>query len=80
MKKTYFYGIYGIHFVWHGEWNDPEIVWLVNTFRYYGIETPLYEMFREECDDDEMFAAWVKKHAYLVREIMSCLIESENYA
>ena len=78
MEKSYFYGIYGIHFVWRGEWVDPELVWHRHTFRYYDVETPLYEMFREECDDDEMFAAWVKKHAYLVREIMTCLMEGET--
>lgn len=78
MEKSYFYGIYGIHFVRHGEWSDPEIVWHRHTFRYYDVETPLYEMFREECDDDDMFPVWVKQHAYLVREILANLMLAER--
>jgi hypothetical protein len=78
MERSYFYGIYGIRFIWHGEQADPELVWHGHTFRYYDVETPLYEMFREECDNDEIFAEWVKKHAYLAREIMTCLMEGET--
>lgn len=78
MEKSYFYGIYGMRFVYRGAWNDPEIIWHGHTFNYYDVETPLYEMFREECDNDETFPAWVKKHAYLAREIMTDLMEGET--
>ena len=75
MGKNYFYGIYGIRFICHGEWANPELIWHGHTFDYYDVETPLYETFREECDDDDMFPVWVKQHASLVRDVLSNLLQ-----
>ena len=32
-----FYGIENINFIWHGEWNDPEIEYKGNLINYYTI-------------------------------------------
>ena len=77
MKKLYFYGIYGIRFIYHGNWSDPEIIWHNKSFNYYDIETPLYETYLEEIHEGYTtldFEIWVKKNAYLAREILQNLL------
>lgn len=73
MKKSYFYGIYGIRFIWHGAWSDPEIIWHGKSFNYYDLETPLYEIYSEEAPALD-FEIWVKKNAALAREILQNLL------
>jgi hypothetical protein len=81
MKKAYFYGIYGIQYIYHGEWSDPELIWHKKSFNYYDVEMPLWECYREECDEngtkpnDNDFSAWVKKNAYLAREYLQNLLD-----
>lgn len=85
MKKNYFYGIYGIEMIWHGCWCDPELVWHGKSFNYYHIEAPLYEEYKEDCaglgkaPNDEDFAVWVKKHAWLAREYLKDLMEDKCF-
>lgn len=79
-NKQWFYGIYGIEFIWHGEWSDPELIWHGKSFNYYDLETPLYYDYVDECNEngetpnDENFSLWVKKHAYLAREYLQNLL------
>lgn len=79
--NNYFYGIYGIRFISHGAWSDPELVWHGKSFNYYDLETPLWETYRDECQenglepDENVFETWVKKNAYLSREILQNLME-----
>lgn len=79
--KKWFYGIYGIQFVWHGAWSDPEIIWHGKSFNYYDLETPLWEVYREERHErglevyDSDFEIWVKKNAALVREYLQNLMD-----
>lgn len=79
--NNYFYGIYGIRFISHGAWSDPELVWHGKSFNYYDVENSLWELFREDCKqenkpvDENIFPAWVKKNAYLSREILQNLME-----
>ena len=61
MKKSYFYGIYGIRYIWHGSWADPEIIWHNKSFNYYDLETPLYEIYKEDAPALD-FEIWVKTH------------------
>lgn len=85
MKKSYFYGIYGIEFIWHGQWSDPELIWHKKSFNYYDVETPLYEYYRQECDEngtkpnDDDFSTWIKKNAYLARECLQNLLECKCF-
>lgn len=74
MKKSYFYGIYGIRFIWHGEWSDPEIIWHGKSFNYYDLENTLYSYYQEEQNPLD-FEIWVKKNAALAREILQNLLD-----
>lgn len=74
MTKSYFYGIYGIRFVWHGEWSDPELIWHGKSFNYYDVENTLYSYYSEEKSPLD-FEIWVKKNAYLAREILQNLLD-----
>ena len=79
--NNYFYGIYGIRFISHGAWSDPELVWHGKSFNYYDLETPLWETYRDECQenglepDENIFEIWVKKNAALAREYLQNLME-----
>lgn len=80
-NKKYFYGIYGIEFVWHGAWCDPELKWHKKSFNYYDVEMPLLETYSVECKEhnipynDDNFAVWVKENAYLVKEYLQNLMD-----
>ena len=80
--KKYFYGIYGIKFVWHGEWSDPEIIWHNKSFNYYDLETPLYETYLEEIQEGYTtldFEIWVKKNAHIVRDYLQNLLDNKCF-
>ena len=79
MKKKYFYGIYGIQFINHGPWSDPELIWHGKSFNYYEVENFLWDAYKEECRDipptEDDFAIWVKKNASLVRGVLQDLMD-----
>jgi hypothetical protein len=79
--KKWFYGIYGIEFIWHGEWSDPELVWHKKSFNYYDLENCLYDDFKEEKPNgnDDDFATWVKKNAYLSRFYLQLLLDNKCF-
>ena len=84
-NKKWFYRIYGIEFIYHGDWSDPELIWHKKSFNYYDVETPLRECYRDECrengtrPDDEHFSMWVKNNAYIAREYLQNLNENKCY-
>ena len=85
MKNNYFYGIYGIKFVWHGAWADPELIWHKKSFNYYDLENTLWDEYREECNagdkttSEDGFAVWVKKNAHLTREILQEFLNAKQF-
>lgn len=88
MKKYvfgWFYGIYGIEYIPHGEWSDPELIWHGKSFNYYDLENTLWSYYKEECSDlnipviEDNFDKWVKKNAYLAREILQTLLECKRF-
>ena len=80
-----FYGVPGIRFIWHGEWADPELEWNGMLFNYFDLETPLWEVYREECQeagvptDDDKFGEWVREHADIAKEYLRNLAESGHF-
>lgn len=54
------YGIYGIRFVWHGEWSEPEIIYHRYAMNEHCVEDGMIELYREEGGDDEDQEAWKK--------------------
>ncbi len=88
MKKYvfgWFYGIYGIEYIPHGEGSDPELVWHGKSFNYYDLENTLWSYYKEEYRDlnipviEDNFNKWVKKNAYLAREILQNLLDNKCF-
>ena len=85
MEKKYFYGIYGIRYVDHGAYNDPELIWHGKSFNYYDVENSLWDSYKEECAEENKkpneneFAVWVKKNAYMVREFLQNLMDDKCF-
>ena len=83
--KKWFYGIYGIEFIYHGDWGDPELIWYKKSFNYYDLETPLWDDYNDECNEnnttptDEGFCAWIKNNAYLAREYLQNLMDCKCF-
>ena len=78
MKKLYFYGIYGIRLIWHGDWSDPELIWHKKSFNYYDLENYLWEVYNE--DEQQIdFDIWVKNNSYLARECLQNLLENKCF-
>ena len=83
-NKKWFYGIYGIEFIWHGCWSDPELIWHGHSFNYYDLENALYDEYKEynpnyDDNDDSDFAVWVKKNAYIAREYLQNLLDGKCF-
>lgn len=78
---NWFYGIYGIRFIWHGAWSDPELVWHKKSFNYYDLENTLWSMYQEECKEngvasgEDDFSKWVKANPRLSREILQNIVD-----
>lgn len=87
MAKKYFYGIYGIQYINHGAWADPELVWHGKSFNYYDVENPLWFAYKEECEEKDKrpdvlgneFDVWVKKNAHMAREFLQNLMENKCF-
>lgn len=77
--KQWFYGIYGIEFVWRGSQNDPMLVWHKKQFNYYIVENAMWDIYREGIDgnpDANDFVVWVKKNARIARDILQNLYDN----
>jgi len=80
MTKQYFYGIYGIHFIWNGNAADSHLRYKGKTVNYYNVENTLWERYKEEfpndkwedlMTDDARWKRWVKSHSSEVKEIIA---------
>lgn len=73
-RKKYFtkydrwFGIYGLQFIWHGEWGDPEVRWHNYIFDANDIEEPMYELFRQEIEDGNIVIATPAKHCAYIED------------
>ena len=75
-------GIRGFHFVYHGDWTDPELVWHGHAMNIHSVEDPLWELYAERCREtatktsEEGFVRFCKDNAELAREfaqdVISC--------
>ena len=81
-NKKWFYGIYGIEFIWHGCWSDPELIWHKKSFNYYDVENALYSDYMEDKSENKTdlpFDIWVKKNAHLARYYLDNLMECKIF-
>ena len=42
-------GIEGTHYIWHGEWSDPEVIYKDCSLNAHDIEDLLWQRYRELC-------------------------------
>ena len=84
-EKKWFYGIEGLEFVWNGEWSDPYVVCGDKVLDYYDIENPMWEIYREECEENgeeediSKFVEWMKTNEDVVRGLVDDLIDAHGY-
>jgi len=82
MKKTpghsYYRGIRGIYFLWHGSQADPELSYLGKVVNYYQVEDVLREEYKEEnqirglvtADDEDEFTRYCQRHAGDIKQLI----------
>ena len=60
-KAPLWYGIEGIHLIWHGEWSDPELLYKGKLFNYWDIDEGMYSIFQEETglNDTDEYNEWM---------------------
>ena len=74
-------GIRGFRFVWHGNWADPEIVWHNYAMNINYIEMPMWEFFRDTCEErgieanEDNFEIFCKENVHLMREYAQMAID-----
>lgn len=80
-NKKWFYGIYGIEFIWHGSNSDPELIWHGKSFNYYDLENALYSEYKDEYPNgnDDDFDIWIKKNAHIAREYLQNLLDNKCF-
>lgn len=54
VEPDLFYGIPEVEFIWHGEWNDPEVAYKGKLYNYYDLENSLYELFEDDIENGEL--------------------------
>lgn len=52
MSNNFYRGAKGIEFVFHGAWNDPELIYDGKSFNYWDIEDALWGEFCEIVSED----------------------------
>ena len=65
----WFYGIYGMEFIWNGN-ADPYIKYKGRTVNYYDVEDALYEDYKEDVKYNDYkgeFEKWVKENANMAK-------------
>lgn len=75
-----------VYFIWHGEWNDPEVMYQDKLFNLpMDVETPLWGYYEDYCEEngieetDDGFAEYVENNPEDVYEILNNLIEAGIY-
>lgn len=59
------FGIKDAKFIYHGDWNDPEVVYKGVSLNYWDIESGLLEVYRDEHPEDRNdkgFDKWMAAH------------------
>ena len=66
----WFYGIYGMEFIWNGTQSDPYIRYKGRVVNYYDVEDALYEDYKEDVKYNGYkgeFEKWVKENASMAK-------------
>lgn len=81
-RKEYpnWYGIPDIGFIYHNNWEDPEIEYKGKRFNSHDIQDTMWEYFNEACEEstikptDDGFGLYTKDNQDLVYEMLDMLI------
>ena len=46
-EKSYAWGIRGVHFIWHGNTSDPEVMYKGKKMSYWTVEDSMWELFMD---------------------------------
>lgn len=75
-NKSWYYGIPGIRFIWHGEWADPEVEYEGKYVYEPYIVDPMWDNYNEDCEEDGIepneddFVKYMQDHEYLVKDFI----------
>lgn len=90
IKKTahsYYRGIRGVHFLWHGAGADPEISYLGKVVNYYDVEDTMWQEFKEDMQikglpvyagDDDAFTKYCQQRAADIKQLITDIWEGKK--
>ena len=79
MKKSYYRGIRGIEFIWHGATPDPELSYQGKVVNYYDVEDTIWQEYKEDgydSDDEEEFTKYCQNHEAEIKQLILDIYES----
>lgn len=78
------YGISNIGFIWHNEWETPELEYKGKLFNSDTVEDTMWSRYREECEesgiesDERGFSKYMQDNANEVYELLDIIICEEQ--
>lgn len=74
------FGIKDAKFIYHGDWNDPEVEYKGVLLNYWDIESGLLEIYRDEHPEDKNdkgFDKWMADHPEEIRSELELFYDAE---
>lgn len=74
------FGIKDAKFIYHGDWNDPEVEYKGVSLNYWDVESGLLEIYRDEHPEDRNdkgFDKWMAAHPEEIRSELEMLYDAE---
>ena len=74
------FGIKDAKFIYHGDWNDPEVEYKGVSLNYWDVESGLLEIYRDEHPEDRNdkgFDKWMAAHPEEIRSQLELLYDAE---
>ena len=74
------FGIKDAEFIYHGDWNDPEVEYKGVSLNYWDIESGLLEVYRDEHPEDRNdkgFDKWMAEHPEEIKSELEMLYDAE---
>ena len=78
--EKWWFDIPGAKFIYHGDWNDPEVDYKGVSLNYYDIEMGLLDLYRDEHPEDKNdkgFDKWMADHREEIRSELELLYDAE---
>ena len=78
--EKWWFDIPGAKFIYHGDWNDPEVDYKGVSLNYYDIEMGLLDIYRDEHPEDKNdkgFDKWMADNREEIRSELELLYDAE---